>query len=197
MMNLLEECIELFSSLPGVGKKTASRYVIHLLKNNKKELLRFHELITRAVGQLNECPVCHAIIGEEECRFCGPQRAHRGTICIVQDFRDLLAIEQTGKYHGTYHVLGGLISPVDGVGPSDLNILTLEKRLKSSPFNEIIFALGTTRESETTQFYLHRKFLPLVQNFSALPKGISYGIELEFADEQTLGSAIENRVPVN
>lgn len=196
-MNLLEECIELFSSLPGVGKKTASRYVIHLLKNNKKELLRFHELITRAVDQFSECPVCHAIIGQEECRFCAPPRTLKGSICIVQDFRDLLAIEQTGKYHGTYHVLGGLISPLDGVGPSDLNILTLEQRLKSTHFNEIIFALGTTRESETTQFYLHRKFHPLVQTFSALPKGISYGIDLEFADEQTLGSAIENRVPLS
>lgn len=196
-MNILEECIDLFSSLPGVGKKTASRYVIYLLKSNKKELLRFHELLTRAVHEMRECPECHAIIGSDECKFCNPQRSLKGSICIVQDFRDLLAIEQTGKYHGTYHVLGGLISPLDGIGPTNLNIQSLEKRLKEWNYNEIIFALGTTRESETTQFYLYRKFQSLVPNFSALPKGISYGIELEFADEQTLGSAIENRVPVS
>ncbi|MCX8080394.1 MAG: recombination mediator RecR [Bacteroidia bacterium] len=196
MENIIDDCIEMFASLPGVGKKTASRYVIHLLKNNKKELIRMYEVLGNAISKIRECPVCHAIIGLDDCPYCNQHRCSKGTLCLVQDFRDLIAMENTGKYFGTYHILGGLISPVDGIGPNDLNLVTLEKRLNAGVFHELIFALGTTRESETTQFFLHRKFQDLVQKFSTLPKGIAHGIGLEFTDELTLGSAIENRVPL-
>lgn len=197
-MNVLDECIEMFASLPGVGKKTAFRYVIHLLRSDRKEMLRLKEVIDKALLELRECPICHSIICEKKCAFCGEERTAGGILCIVRDFRDLLAIENTGKFKGSYHILGGLISPVEGIGPQHLNIQTLENRLisQANPIKEVIFALGTTREAETTQFYLFKRFRNFVHQFSTLPKGITYGAELEYTDEITLGGAIENRIPL-
>jgi len=197
-MNVLDECIEMFASLPGVGRKTAFRYVIHLLRSNQREMLRLREVIDKALQELRECPVCHSIIGEKTCKYCCEERISGGVLCVVRDFRDLLAIENTGKFKGSYHILGGLISPVEGIGPQHLNIQTLENRLisQANPVKEIIFALGATREAETTQFYLFKRFRNLVPQFSTLPKGITYGTELEYTDDITLGGAIENRIPL-
>lgn len=195
-MNILDECIDVMASLPGVGKKTASRYVVHLLRKNKKELIRFCEVLNRALQSIQECPVCHSVTDSSQCSYCSFQRTSTGIICIVQDFRDILSIENTGKYKGTYHVLGGVISPVDGIGPSDLTLSSLDSRIAGGCFEEIIFALGTTREAETTQFYLWKKYEKKVKKFTTLPKGISHGTEIEFADEITLASAFEHRIPL-
>lgn len=192
---LLAEAVEQFSTLPGVGKRTAMRLALFLLKQEKSEVQRFGEAFIRFRNEINYCKKCFNISDEGECSICrNPLRDH-SIICVVQDVRDVMAIENTGQYQGTYHVLGGIISPMDGIGPADLRIDELLERIKQSEITEVIMATSTTMEGETTNFYLFKKLKDFKLKVSAIARGVSVGDELEYADELTLGRSLINRLP--
>ncbi len=192
---LIEEAVEEFAGLPGVGRKTALRYVLYMLKQNPDELRKWSNTISRLADGIRYCRICCAISEHDDCEICGnPSRDH-STICVVEDIRDLIAIENTMQYRGTYHVLGGIISPVNGIGPVDLNIEQLMKRMEKSTVKEIILALPSTMEGDTTSFYLHKKLKPFHISVSAIARGVPVGDELEYTDEVTLGQSILQRVP--
>ncbi|MGF7038375.1 recombination mediator RecR [Mucilaginibacter lappiensis] len=192
---LLENAVAEFAKLPGVGQKTALRLVLHLLNQDKLEVERFSSTISKLRNEIQFCSVCHNISDQSVCEICTSHKRDRSTICVVEDTRDVMAIENTNQYNGVYHVLGGLISPMDGIGPSDLQVDTLVERLKANETKEIIFALSATMEGDTTLFYLHKR----VKNFniiiSTIARGIAFGGELEYVDEITLGRSIATRVP--
>ncbi len=192
---IIEQAVEAISKLPGVGKKTALRYVLHIVKNDLHSALQLSQSISQLKTELKFCKVCHNITEKEVCDICSNPVRDSSLICVVQDYRDVLAIENTGLYKGKYHVLGGLISPMDGIGPSQLNIDNLINRVSSGGINEIILALNTTMEGETTSFFVFKKLAPFNVNLSAIARGIAVGDELEYTDEITLGRSITNRVP--
>lgn len=192
---IIEQAVEAFSQLPGVGKKTALRYVLHVIKQDKQQVEQFSKLVTQLKTDLRFCNKCHNIAEQEICDICSNTSRDESVVCVVQDYRDILAIENTGLYKGHYHVLGGLISPLEGITPSGLNIETLVAKLDSGKVKEIILALNATMEGETTSFYIFRKIAPYNIKLSAIARGIAVGDELEYADEITLGRSILNRVP--
>ncbi len=187
---LLEKAIDELSKLPGVGKKTALRFVLHLLRQNKEQTLALGNSLIRLRENIMYCRRCHNISDTEVCQICSNTLRDQTIICVVENVQSVLAIENTGQYKGLYHVLGGLISPMDGIGPGDLQIDSLVERAEKEPIEEIIFALSPTMEGDTTNFYIQRKLSHLSIRQTALSRGISVGDDLEYADEVTLGRSI-------
>jgi len=192
---LLEDAVNEFSRLPGIGQKTALRLVLHLLNQEVADVDRFSAAINKLRTEIRYCAVCHNISDHEVCEICTSHKRDKSLICVVEDTRDVMAIENTNQYNGIYHVLGGLISPMDGVGPADLKIDSLTERIKSNEVKEIIFALSATMEGDTTIFYLHKRLKDSSLILSTIARGISFGGELEYVDEVTLGRSIATRVP--
>jgi recombination protein RecR len=192
---LLENAVAEFSKLPGVGQKTALRLVLHLLNQDKDEVERFSLAMTKLRNEILFCKVCNNISDQQVCEICTSHKRDRGTICIVEDTRDVMAIENTNQFNGVYHVLGGLISPMDGIGPSDLEIDSLLARINPDEVKEVIFALSATMEGDTTIFYLNKRLKDFKINISTIARGIAFGGELEYVDEITLGRSIATRVP--
>lgn len=192
---LLENAVSEFSKLPGVGQKTALRLVLHLLNQDKDEVERFSGAMTKLRNEILFCKVCNNISDQQVCEICASHKRDRGTICIVEDTRDVMAIENTNQFNGVYHVLGGLISPMDGIGPSDLEIDSLMARINPGGVKEVIFALSATMEGDTTIFYLNKRLKNFNITISTIARGIAFGGELEYVDEITLGRSIATRVP--
>jgi recombination protein RecR len=192
---LLENAVNEFASLPGIGRKTAFRLVMNLLKRDAEEVKRFGESIIRLHEEIRYCKICNSISDTEICDICSDEKRDRTVICVVENIQDVMAIENTRQYKGLYHVLGGIISPIDGVGPSDLKIESLEEKIKAGGVNEIIFALSTTMEGDTTNYYLYKKLGKYDAAITTLARGVAIGDELEYTDEITLGRAINNRNP--
>jgi recombination protein RecR len=191
---LFENAVDELSSLPGIGKKTALRLALHLLKQNKEDVNRFSETIKTFRNEIHYCTSCFNISDSEVCSICeSPKRNHRN-ICVVETIRDIMAIENTGQFQGIYHVLGGVISPMDGIGPDDLNIMQLEKKVREGNADEIIFALSATMEGDTTNYYIFKKLSQYPVKITTIARGIAIGDELEYADEVTLGRSLVNRV---
>ena len=191
---LLEKAVQEFSKLPGVGRKTALRLVLHLLRQETDEVLQFTETIARMRQEVKRCSVCHNISDSEICPICSDPRRDESIICVVENIQDVMAVENTQQYQGVYHVLGGVISPMDGVGPADLEIDSLVERVKEGGIKEVILALSSTMEGDTTNFYIFRKLAPYTDvKLSIIARGISVGDELEYTDEVTLGRSILNR----
>ena len=180
---LLEKAVNEFAKLPGVGRKTAMRLVLHLLRQDT------------AVVEVKYCKVCHNISDTETCRICSNPQRDSSVICVVENIRDVMAVEATQQFRGLYHVLGGVISPMDGIGPGDLEIESLVQRVSAGGIKEVVLALSTTMEGDTTNFYIYRKLEKLGVKLSVIARGISVGDELEYADEVTLGRSIVNRTP--
>lgn len=192
---LLEDAVAEFSKLPGIGQKTALRLVLHLLNQDKAEVEKFGVAISRLRNEIQFCSVCMNISDTPVCQICASHKRDRSLICVVEDTRDVMAIENTSQYNGLYHVLGGLISPMDGIGPADLQIDSLINRVKAGEVQEIIFALSATMEGDTTIFYLDKRLKSFNINISTIARGIAFGGELEYVDEVTLGKSIASRVP--
>ncbi|WP_158826116.1 recombination mediator RecR [Mucilaginibacter lacusdianchii] len=192
---LLENAVAEFSKLPGIGQKTALRLVLHLLNQDRPDVERFSMAMTKLRNEIQHCRVCHNIADYTVCEICSSHKRDRNTICVVEDTRDVMAIENTNQYTGVYHVLGGLISPMDGIGPSDLKVDSLVERLRANDVKEVIFALSATMEGDTTIFYLHKKLKDFNITLSTIARGIAFGGELEYVDEITLGRSITTRVP--
>jgi len=192
---LLEDAVNEFSKLPGVGQKTALRLVLHLLGKEQEEVDTFGNSIIRLKRDIKHCSVCHNISDLEVCSICSSNKREKEVICVVEDTRDVMAIENTSQYFGLYHVLGGLISPMDGIGPSDLAIDSLVQRVATTPVKEIILALSATMEGDTTLFYLYKRLKDFQIPITTIARGIAFGGELEYADEITLGRSIVTRVP--
>ena len=191
----IEESVDQLSSLPGIGKRTALRLVLNLLNRSEDEIERFANAFVNMKRNVKKCSCCGNVSDLEICTICSNPRRNKAQICIVEDIRDVLAIEATESYQGIYHVLGGIISPMDGVGPSDLNILPLIERLKQGNVNEIIFALSATMEGDTTNYYLYKKIVPFSIEVTSLSRGVSVGSELQYADELTLSRSLLHRQP--
>ena len=191
----IEAAVEEISRLPGIGKKTALRLALHLLRRPSGQTHRLAERLLDLRNNTTFCSTCHTISDTEECSICASPKRDETTVCVVEDVRDVMAIENTGGYQGKYHVLGGSIPPIDGIGPGDLTIDSLLERLKSGEVKELIFALNTTMEGDTTNFYLYRKVKDLNVRLTTIARGIAVGDELEFADEVTLGRSIQHRIP--
>ncbi|GJM33022.1 MAG: recombination protein RecR [Saprospiraceae bacterium] len=192
---LIEEAVDAFSSLPSVGKKTALRLVLHLIKREPEVSTQFAEAIINLRKNIKNCQICHNFSDEEVCVICKDKRRDRSIICVVEGIRDVMAIEDTGHYKGLYHILGGVISPIEGVGPNELNITTLQHRLEDGQIREIIMALSPTIEGDTTIFYISKQLEGLDIKISTIARGVSFGGELEYADELTLGRSIISRIP--
>jgi recombination protein RecR len=192
---LLEKAVNEMAQLPGIGKRTALRLVLHLLKQPKEQTSFLSESLTTMREEVQFCSSCHNISDAAICAICANPRRDHQIICVVEDIRDVMAIENTGQFRGIYHVLGGKISPIDGVGPSQLHISTLVEKVKSGLVQEIIFALSSTMEGDTTNFYIYKQIQDCGILTSTIARGISVGDELEFADEVTLGRSILQRVP--
>jgi recombination protein RecR len=192
---LLEKTVEHFASLPGVGKRTALRYALELLKMPKQNSTGFGESIIDLVNGLQFCSTCHNISDDNQCEICLHPKRDKQMICVVEDLRDLLAIESTGQFFGVYHVLGGVISPMDGITPGDLNIESLVSRGLSAETREVIFALPATMEGDTTCFYLYKKMASAQVKLTSLARGVAIGNELQYTDEVTLGRSLLSRLP--
>ncbi|HKG08375.1 MAG TPA: recombination mediator RecR [Pedobacter sp.] len=192
---LLEDAVAEFSKLPGVGQKTALRLVLHLLNKDKEEVEHFGNSIIRLRNEIKHCSVCHNISDQQVCEICSAAKRDKEVICVVEDTRDVMAVENTSQYFGVYHVLGGLISPMDGIGPSDLFIDSLVQRVATTPVKEVILALSATMEGDTTLFYLYKRLKDFQIPITTIARGIAFGGELEYADEITLGRSIVTRIP--
>lgn len=192
---LLERAVSEFAKLPGVGRKTAMRLVLYLLRQEPEAVESFAHALTTLKREAKFCKVCHNISDTETCRICSNPQRDASTVCVVENIRDVMAVEATQQYRGVYHVLGGVISPIDGIGPGDLQIDSLVERVKAGGIGEVILALSTTMEGDTTNFYIYRKLEPLGVKLSVIARGIAVGDELEYADEVTLGRSIVNRTP--
>lgn len=195
MNKLIQDAVNEFSRLPGIGQRTALRLVLHLLRQPQDHVSRFSDTIKRLRDEIQYCKVCHNISDSQLCTICADTKRDNSTVCVVENIRDIIAIENTNQYRGLYHVLGGLISPMDGIGPGELNIEPFIERLQSGTIAEVIMALNSTMEGETTVFYLYRKMKHVQLKVSSIARGIAVGDELEFADEITLGRSIVQRVP--
>ena len=192
---LIETAVAEISKLPGIGKKSALRLALHILKEDVFFAENLSESITKLRKDIKYCETCHSISDSEKCNICAGVKRDKNVVCVVEDTNDILAIENTGQYYGVYHVLGGVISPINGVGPSELNIKTLLKRLESGGIEEIIMALSPTMEGDTTAFYLSKKFVNFGNvRMSTIARGIPIGGEIEYADEVTLGRSIKTRI---
>lgn len=191
---LLENAVYEISQLPGIGKRTALRLVLHLLRHDKDETLRLASSLQELVEDIKYCKKCHNISDAEICEVCANPHRNKKLICVVEDVRDVMAIENTGQFKGLYHVLNGLISPMDGIGPTQLNISSLLKRIETEPIDEIIFALSSTMEGDTTMFYIYKTLKNQSVKISTIARGIAVGDEIEYADEVTLGRSLLNRV---
>lgn len=194
---LLESAVKEFSRLPGIGKKTALRLVLHLLKQENDEVKRFGETITRMKTEIKFCKTCYNISDQELCTICSNPSRKKEMICVVENIRDVIAIESTEQYNGAYHVLGGVISPLDGIGPDQLTIEALVSRVAQEQSKEIVFALNPTIQGDTTIYYIRKKLNSQSISFTTIARGISFGGELEYADEMTLAKSIRNRLPVD
>ena len=193
---LLEQAVQEFAKLPGIGRKTALRLVLHLLRQETEDVTHFADTIARMRREVKRCKVCHNISDSDTCPICSDPRRDRSTICVVENIQDVMAVENTQQFHGRYHVLGGVISPMDSIGPADLEIDSLVARVASGEVKEVILALGSTMEGDTTNFYIFRKLAPYTNvKISIIARGISVGDELEYTDEVTLGRSILNRTP--
>ncbi|RAR51156.1 recombination mediator RecR [Flavobacterium lacus] len=192
---LLEKAVNEMAQLPGIGKRTALRLVLHLLKQPKEQTQFLAESLQTMRNEVQYCKSCHNISDVELCEICCNEKRNHQIVCVVEDIRDVMAIENTGQFKGIYHVLGGKISPIDGVGPSQLNIVTLVEKVSSGRVAEVIFALSSTMEGDTTNFYIFRQIQQYEVKTSTIARGISVGDELEYADEITLGRSILNRIP--
>lgn len=190
---LLEKAVGEFSKLPGIGRKTALRLVLNMLRRSEEEVEEFAGAVSRLRKDVKYCRVCHNISDTEVCPICSDPHRDASTICVVENIRDVMAVENTQQYGGLYHVLGGIISPMDGIGPADIEIDSLVKRVAEGGVREVILALSSTMEGDTTNFYISRKLAPYDVELSVIARGISVGDELEFTDEVTLGRAIINR----
>jgi recombination protein RecR len=192
---LIEEAVNQVAKLPGIGKKTALRLVLHLVKEKKESTFALTEALSQLRSNIRFCARCHNISDTELCSICSSARRDRSLICVVEDTKDVMAIENTGQYTGTYHVLGGVISPINGIGPGELKIETLSKRLTgvSSEVKEVILALSPTMEGDTTSFYIHKKLKDLPLKITVIARGVPIGGDLEYADEITLGRSISGR----
>lgn len=192
---IIEEAVEQFASLPSVGRRSALRLVLSMLKRKPEEMHRFAKAFIDLSDKIIYCRHCHNISDEEVCSICSNPRRDASLLCVVEDIRDVMAIENTRQFNGRYHVLGGIISPMDGIGPQDLHIESLLKKAAEGEIKEIILALSSTMEGDTTNFYLFRKLREFPVSVSNIARGIAVGDELEYADEVTLGRSILNRVP--
>ena len=192
---LLEKAVAEFAKLPGIGRKTALRLVLHMLRMSEEDVNRFANAITTLRKEVRYCKICHNISDTDVCPICSDPRRERNTICVVENIRDVMAVENTMQYRGLYHVLGGIISPIDGIGPADIEIESLVERVAEGGIEEVIFALSSTMEGDTTNFYISRKLAPYPVKLSVIARGIAVGDELEYADEVTLGRSIRDRVP--
>jgi recombination protein RecR len=192
---LLEHAVDEFAKLPGVGKRTALRLVLHLLNQSETEVADFTSSLTRLKAEIRFCETCNNISDASVCEICESHKRDRSTVCVVEDTRDVMAIENTAQYQGVYHVLGGLISPMDGIGPSDLYIDNLIERVQAGELKEVILALSATMEGDTTIFFLYKKLKDLPVQISTIARGIAFGGELEYVDEITLGRSIATRIP--
>ena len=191
---LLENAVTQFSRLPGIGRKTALRLVLHLLRQEDEDVEQLASALTTMKREVKRCRVCHNISDQDVCPVCSDPRRDRHTVCVVENIQDVMAIENTQQFHGLYHVLGGVISPMDGIGPSDLEIQSLVERVGQGDVDEVILALSPTMEGDTTNFYIFRKLAPYQQlRITVIARGVSVGDELEYTDEVTLGRSILNR----
>lgn len=192
---LLENAVNEVSRLPGIGNKSALRLVLHILQQPVQDVERLSESLIQLKKEIKHCAHCHNISDQDVCEICASLKREKGLICVVEDTRDVMAIENTNQYHGVYHVLGGLISPMDGVGPSQLNIDSLLIRLQEQQAEEVILALSATMEGDTTIFYLYKKLKEYNIRITTIARGIAFGGELEYVDEVTLGRSIVTRIP--
>ena len=190
---LLEKAVQEFSKLPGIGRKTALRLVLWLLRQDDADVAAFAEAVSKLKAEVKYCKVCHNISDTDVCPICADHRHDQSTVCVVENIQDVMAIENTQQFHGLYHVLGGVISPMDGMGPADIEIDSLIKRVGEGEVKEVILALSPTMEGDTTNFYIYRKLAPSGVKVSVIARGIAVGNELEYADEVTLGRSIANR----
>ena len=194
---LLENAVNEFARLPGIGRKTALRLILHLLRQDDAMVDCFAQSLVALKHEVKYCKVCHNISDAEVCPICQDKSRDAATICVVENIKEVMAIENTMQFRGQYHVLGGIISPIDGIGPADLEIESLVKRVSQGNINEIILALSTTMEGDTTNFYIYKKLAPYNIKVSMIARGISIGDEIEYADEVTLGRSILNRTLFN
>jgi recombination protein RecR len=194
---LLEQAVSEISKLPGIGRKTALRLVLHLLRKEAKDVHALSKSLTELADGVKYCHTCHSISDTEECEICANTLRDRSTICVVENIQNVMAIENTGQYRGLYHVLGGVISPMDGIGPQNLELQSLIERVEAGGIEEIIFALNPTMEGDTTNFYIQRKLAGSGVRLSVLARGVSVGDDLEYTDEVTLGRSIINRTLLN
>ena len=194
---VLEKAVEEISGLPGIGKKSALRLALHLLRQSPSQGVALGNAIQKLVTDIKYCQECHNFSDEEICEICNNPKRNNEILCIVEDVRDVMAIENTSKFNGKYLVLGGKISPMEGIGPHQLNISSIEKKLNEGNVKELIFALSATMEGDTTAYYLYKKFKEFPVSFSSIARGIAVGDELEYADEISLGRSIVNRLPYN
>jgi len=192
---LLERAVTEFAKLPGIGRKTALRLVLHLLRQPTEEVEGFATAISKMKQEVRYCRVCHNISDEEVCPICSDHRRDQSIICVVENIQDVMAVENTQQFSGLYHVLGGIISPMDGIGPGDLEIDSLVERVSAGGIEEVILALSSTMEGDTTNFYISRRLAATGVKLSVIARGISVGNELEYTDEVTLGRSILNRTP--
>ncbi|MCI5570307.1 MAG: recombination mediator RecR [Prevotella sp.] len=196
MSQLLDNAVDQFSRLPGVGRKTALRLVLHMLRQDAQFMDDFTGALQKMKKEIKYCKVCHNISDTDVCPICANSHRDATTVCVVENIQDVLAIENTQQYNGLYHVLGGVISPMDGIGPGDIEIDSLVKRVSDGGVNEVIFALASTMEGDTTNFYISKRLQQYDVKLSVIARGISVGDELEYTDEVTLGRSILNRVPL-
>ena len=195
--HLLEAAVKEFSKLPGIGKKTALRLVLHLLKQEQTEVSNFSDTISRMRKEIKFCKNCFNISDQDQCTICTQPSRKRGIVCVVESIRDVIAIESTEQYNGLYHVLNGVISPLDGIGPDQLTIESLTSRVAEEDIKEVVFALSPTIQGDTTIYYIRKKLNKPDLRFTTIARGISFGGELEYADEMTLAKSIRNRLPVD
>ena len=194
---VLAKAVEEISGLPGIGRKSALRLALHLLKQPESQAIALGDSLKKLVTDIKYCKECHNFSDSEICEICANPKRNEELICIVEDVRDVMALANTGKYRGKYLVLGGKISPMEGIGPNQLNISSIERKLQIGVAKELIFALSATMEGDTTAYYIYKKFKNFEVNFSTIARGISVGDELEYADEISLGRSIQNRLPYN
>ena len=192
---LLETAVNEFTKLPGIGRKSALRLVLHLLRQDAEAVNFFGNSIIQLRNEIKHCKVCHNISDTETCNICGNHARNQSVVCVVENIRDVMSVENTQQYNGLYHVLGGIISPMDGIGPAELEIESLIKRVEEGTIVEIILALSTTMEGDTTNFYIFRKLKDFPVKITTLARGVSVGDELEYTDEITLGRSLTNRIP--
>lgn len=192
---LLEKAVSEFAKLPGIGRKTALRLVLHILRQSDESVEQFVGAVSQLKREVKYCRVCHNVSDTEVCPICSGPRRDASIICVVENIQDVMAVENTQQFHGLYHVLGGIISPMDGVGPADLEIDSLVERVARGGIDEVILALSSTMEGDTTNFYISRKLADYPVKLSVIARGISVGNELEYTDEVTLGRSIVNRTP--